>query len=214
MNTFSGKEETVTIKTNGHQIETEEILEGFLYSYRQLDTNAVKVYEASTDLYSLIDLLVAKGIIKADELDQHKGEVKKRLSDSFKESGIGVKVQNPGIDKYNLQEEAKIDCEKRKHLCRSACCALAYALSPQDIREGIRWCLGKPFMNVRADDGYCIHLQRDTLRCTIYESRPAVCRQYDCRKDRRIWLDFDKMIINPDLFKEGNSPHIETTSGE
>jgi len=61
MNTTSRKEETVTIKTNGHQIETGEIIEGFLYSYRQLDTNAVKVYEASADLYSLIDLLRPAG---------------------------------------------------------------------------------------------------------------------------------------------------------
>jgi Fe-S-cluster containining protein len=208
------KEEIVAIKTNGHQIETEEILEGFLYSYRQLDTNALKVYEASAHLYSLIELLVAKGIIGVDELDQRKKAVEKRLKDSFKEAGIGVRVQGSEVDKYNLPAEAKIDCENRKHLCHAACCALAYALSPQDIREGIRWCLSKPFMNARGADGYCIHLQRDTLSCNIYEHRPTVCRQYDCRNDRRIWLDFDKMVINPDLFG-GKSPlQNEEISGD
>ena len=195
----------MAIKTNGHQIETEEILEGFLYSYRQLDTNALKVYEASAHLYSLIELLVAKGIIGIDELDQRKKAVEKRLKDSFKEAGIGVRVQGSEVDKYNLSAEAKIDCENRKHICHAACCALAYALSPQDIREGIRWCLGKPFMNARDADGYCVHLQRDTFSCSIYEHRPTVCRQYDCRNDNRIWLDFDKMIINPDLSR-GKSP--------
>jgi Fe-S-cluster containining protein len=204
----------VTIKTNGHQIETEEILEGFLYSYRQLDTNATKVYEASAHLYSLIELLVAKGIIGIEELDQRKKAVEKRLRDSFTESDIGVRVQNAKIDKYSLEAEAEIDCESRKHLCHAACCAMAYALSPQDIREGIRWSLGKPFMNARGADGYCVHLNRDAMTCSIYERRPAVCRQYSCRNDRRIWLDFDKMIINPDLFKSENSGNNDRTSGE
>ena len=204
----------MAIKTNGHQIETEEILEGFLYSYRQLDTNAAKVYEASANLYSLIELLVAKGIIGVDELDQRKKAVEKRLKESFNESGIGVRVQNAKIDKYSLEAEAEIDCENRKHICRAACCAMAYALSPQDIREGIRWSLGKPFMNARGADGYCAHLHQDTLACSIYEHRPAVCRQYSCRSDHRIWLDFDKMIINPDLFKAENSVNTERTSGE
>ncbi len=189
----------MAIKTNGHQIETKEILEGFLYSYRQLDTNAVKVLEASVHLYSLIELLVAKGIIGVEELDQRKKIVQKRLNDNFKEAGIGVRVQGTEIDKYNLPAEAEIDCESRKHMCHAACCAMAYALSPQDIREGIRWCLGEPFMNARGADGYCVHLQRNTFSCSIYEHRPTICRQYDCRNDRRIWLDFDKMIINPDL---------------
>lgn len=193
----------MTISNNGHQIATEEILEGFLYSYRQLDVSALKVYQASAYLHSLIELLVAKGIIGVDELDERKKAVEKRLSGSFKEAGIGVRVQNADIDKYSLKEEAKIDCEKRIHICRAACCAMAYALSLQDIREGIRWSLGKPFMNVTGEDGYCAHLERGTFRCSIYERRPAVCRQYDCRNDRRIWLDFDKMAINPALLEGG-----------
>jgi Fe-S-cluster containining protein len=196
----------MTIKTNGngHSLETDEILEGFLYSYRQMDTNAVKVYEASASINSLIDLLVAKGIIDIEELEQRKKAEQKRLQESYKKDGVGVRVQNLDVDKYNLKDETNIDCEKRLPICRAACCALTYALSIQDINEGIRWSLGKPFMNARKTDGYCIHLQRDTLTCSIYEQRPSVCRQYSCRNDQRIWLDFDKMIINPNLFKEEN----------
>ncbi len=204
----------MAIKTNGHSLETEEILEGFLYSYRQLDTNALKVYEASAHLYSLIELLVAKGVIGIEELDQRKKAVEQRLQDSFKEAGIGVRVQRTEVDKYSLQEEAAIDCDQRLHICRAACCRLAYPLSVQDINEGIRWSLGKPFMNARASDGYCVHLQRDTMKCSTYEHRPSICRQYDCRNDRRVWLDFDKMIINPNPFEEGDPPHTEETSNE
>ena len=116
---------------NGHKLETHEILQGFLYSYRQLDTNALKVYEASAHLYSLIELLVAKGIIGVEELDQRKKAVEKRLTDSFKEAGIGVRVQRTEIDKYSSEAGVKIDCENRKHLCRAACCMLAFPLSLQ-----------------------------------------------------------------------------------
>ena len=204
----------MAMKTNGHHLETEEILEVFLYSYRQLDTNAVKVYEASAHLYSLIELLVTKGIIGVEELDQRKKIVEKRLQESFNEAGIGVRIQRSETDKYDTEAEARIDCDKRIHLCRAACCALTYALSLQDIDEGIRWSLGQPFMNARGADGYCVHLQRDNLQCNIYEHRPIVCRHYDCRNDRRIWLDFDNVTINPALFGEVNSPRTgETPDG-
>lgn len=202
------------IPTNGHQIAMGEVLEGFLYSYRQLDTNALKTYEALAHIHSLTELLVAKGIIGVEELDERKKVVEKRLEDGFKEAGIGVRVQNVGIDKYSPQGEATIDCEKRLPICRAACCTLAFALSLQDIREGIRWSLGEPFMNAREGDGYCVNLERDTCRCRIYEHRPAACRQYDCRNDHRIWLDFDAMVINSAVFEKGNPPCTKTTSDE
>ncbi len=201
-------------KTNGHNLDTDEILDGFLYSYRQLDTNAIKLYEASANLYSLIELLVAKGVIGVEELDQRKKAVENRLNKNFREAGIGVRVQNAGVDKYNLEEESKINCENRKHICRAACCTFAYALSLQDIREGIRWSLGKPFMNAKEPDGYCVHLNKDTLTCSIYERRPAVCRQYSCCNDHRVWLDYGKMILNPDIFKEKESSNSEETPSE
>lgn len=41
----------------------------------------------------------------------------------------------------------------------------------------------------RAEDGWCIALDRLTMRCTIYSRRPVVCRDYeeggdDCRIER------------------------------
>jgi Fe-S-cluster containining protein len=52
-------------------------------------------------------------------------------------------------------------------------------------------------MNLRDTDGYCTHLDRCTGGCRVYEQRPIPCRGYDCRKDKRIWLDFEKGVINP-----------------
>jgi Fe-S-cluster containining protein len=41
----------------------------------------------------------------------------------------------------------------------------------------------------RGDDGWCLALDRSTMRCTIYERRPLVCREYpeggaDCQVER------------------------------
>lgn len=192
----------MVIEVKKRNIEPREILDGFLYSYRQIDTSAVKLYEASVHLYALAELLVAKGIISTDELEEQKKEVKERLNQSFKDAEIGVRVRRQEVDKYALTSEAKIDCENRIHLCHGACCSFAYPLTMQDIKEGVRWSLGRPFLNARGSDGYCVHWQHDCSRCSIYENRPAVCREYDCRHDSRVWLDFEKMVINPNLFTE------------
>jgi Fe-S-cluster containining protein len=45
-------------------------------------------------------------------------------------------------------------------------------------------------------DGYCSHMDRDTCGCTIYANRPVPCRGFDCRKDERIWLDFEGKVPN------------------
>ena len=202
------------IKIDSHHIETKEMVEGFLYSYRQLDASLTRVYEASVHLYSLIELLISKGIIGIEELEEGKKIAGKRLEESYKKAGIGVRLQQTETDKYEVSEEIQIDCESRMHICRAACCRLSFSLSTQDIYEGIRWDLGNPFMNVIGESGYCVHLQPDVLRCTIYEQRPAICRKYDCRNDQRIWLDFDKMVINPNLYREKDSAPPEKATGE
>ena len=107
-------------------------------------------------------------------------------------------LQEPEYDKYAFEGEAQIDCAGRVHLCRAACCRLTFALSKQDIREGIvRWDLGQPYLIAQDKDGYCCHLDRASRSCGVREHRPVPCRAFDCRQDRRIWLDFERMIPNP-----------------
>ena len=41
----------------------------------------------------------------------------------------------------------------------------------------------------RLEDGWCAAVDRETMRCTIYERRPAVCRDFelggsDCLQER------------------------------
>lgn len=57
---------------------------------------------------------------------------------------------------------------------------------PTHLTEQNRW--GGWIMR-RRDDGWCAAVDRVTMRCTIYEKRPTVCRRFevgdtDCLKER------------------------------
>lgn len=202
-------------KARNSVVEVDELVEGFVNTYFQLDANIGRTYQASVHLYALIDLLVDKGVIRKDEFEKRMLAVEKRLKDSYREAGAGVLLhENADVDKYSLKENIDIDCEKRKHICHTACCAFTYSLSVQDIYEGVRWNLGHPFVSLKGENGYCVHWEPETMKCSIYERRPLSCRKYDCRKDPRIWRDFDKSIINPDLFVERNPDDAGKSSGD
>ncbi len=83
--------------------------------------------------------------------------------------------------------DAKITCAS----CKACCCRLEVILMgddavPAGYSETDRW--GGEVMK-RLDDGWCIALDRRTLLCSIYASRPGVCRDYpagegDCLVER------------------------------
>lgn len=178
----------------------EQVAEGLLYTHSRLNANTSKTLESASFLYALVEILQEKGIISIDELDERKRVVGQRLVEQLREQGTGVMLQDPDYDKYMFKDEVRIDCENRVHLCHAACCRLPFALSKQDIREGIvHWDLGKPYLIEQQRDGYCSHLERGTFRCGVHQHRPVPCRGFDCRRDKRIWIDFDKMIPNPDI---------------
>lgn len=64
--------------------------------------------------------------------------------------------------------------------CEACCCRLEVLLMgdddvpPRFIAEDA-W--GGTVMR-RLDDGWCAALDRNTMRCTIYERRPDVCREF------------------------------------
>ena len=181
----------------------QELSDGLLYIHSRLSENTQSALEAASFLYALVELLNEQGLISIDQLDQRKSQVAKRLAKKNSENGIGVLIQEPEYDKYSFEGEAKIDCENRVHLCKAACCRLPFALSKQDIRENIvHWDLGQPYIIAQEKDGYCTHLDRSCQECSIREHRPVPCRAYDCRKDNKIWLDFENKIINPDILKD------------
>lgn len=178
----------------------DEVVGGLLYCHHRENTNTSKTLEVAAFAYGLIELLLEKGLITEDELNERKRQVAQRLVDKLEDDGAGVMLQRPEIDKYAFEGGAEIDCENRVELCRAACCRLRFALSRQDLEEGVvRWELSRPYLIRRGADGYCGHFGRDTQRCTIYQQRPVPCRAYDCRGDRRIWADFENRVVSPEL---------------
>src|SRR5262250_1562695 len=185
---------------SGREKLRQELADGLLYIHSRLSENTKSTLEAASFLYALVELLSEQGLISIDKLDERKTEVAKRLAKKNSDKGVGVLLQEPEYDKYTFEGEAKIDCENRVHLCRAACCRLPFALSKQDVQEGtVHWDLGQPYLIAQDETGYCTHLDRGCYRCTVHERRPVPCRGYDCRRDRRIWLDFEGKVINPDI---------------
>jgi hypothetical protein len=177
-----------------------QVAEGLFYTHVRMSQSTHKTLEGSSFLYALIELLSERGVISINELDERKKEVGERLSAQLKEKGLGVMLQETEEDKYSFKGEVKIDCENRLHLCHATCCRLRFALSKQDVHEGVvRWELGRPYLIAHDKEGYCTHIERKTCRCTIRENRPLPCRGYDCRNDKRIWIDFEKKVINPNI---------------
>lgn len=180
----------------------QSIVNGLLYTHTRLNANQRKTLEATSFLYALVELLNEKGLITIAELDERKALVAQRLTEQVRREGNGALVQEPEYDKYNFPHGAQIDCEKRVHLCKASCCRLPFALSKQDVREGIvHWDFGQPYLIEHDASGYCTHMTQDTCACTIYDQRPAPCRGYDCLHDQRIWLDFAQMIPNPAILQ-------------
>ena len=179
-----------------------EIAEGLRYTHDRANSNTAKLLEVSSFAYAAIELLAEKGLIDIEVLDRKKKEIADRMVERFRQEGIGAAYQDPEHDKYTFQSSVAIDCENRIDLCKAACCRLRFALSHQDVAEGIvQWDFSHPYFIASDADGYCHHMDRTQMNCTIHENRPVPCRAYDCRQDKRIWSDFEQRIVSPELAK-------------
>ena len=84
--------------------------------------------------------------------------------------------------------ESHWDCAPYLHRCRAKCCTFTFALTREEVARGaIRHNPSRPFFIARDDDGYCPHLDRDTLHCLVRDERPLRCRRYDCQGDCNVW---------------------------
>lgn len=140
-----------------------------------------------------------------EELDDRKKQVSERLVRSFVESGMGLMYQDPEEDKYSFEKESFVDCGSRLHACRAICCKLPFALSKQDVKEGVvSWEFARPYLIAHGDDGYCVHLDKNTFQCSVREHRPLPCRGFGCQDNERwhVWADYDKMILNPEFIEQ------------
>lgn len=190
------------METDGHDALREEVARGLAYTHNRSNTNVGKLLEVTAFAYAAIEVLAEKGFLTVEELDERKKVVAERVAERFREAGMGVIRAEPDVDKYTFTggPGGEIDCAARIPLCHAACCRLQFGLTKQDVEEGIlKWEFAHPYMIRQEADGYCTHLDRGSCACTVYEHRPVPCRGYDCRKDSRIWEDFDARVPSPEL---------------
>ncbi len=169
---------------------------GFLGTHTQLSQSYGEIFQLTARLTGLAALLVEKGVLEAAEIHGAVEKAAAQLQESQVGTGLKFALLPERPDKYQVVP-TPMNCAERLPYCQSACCSLDVVLSTQDVEEGaVRWDLAHPYQLRRSRDGYCCHLQRETGGCEVYERRPYVCRSYSCANDKRIWLDFDKMIPN------------------
>jgi len=175
-----------------------EIMRGLVYTHNRANANTAELHKTSVTVAAVIDLLIDCGLIDAADLSARREQLAEELKRDYVSRGMAVAMQDFEVSKYEFKGGAEIYCESRLHLCKAACCRLPFALSKHDVQEGVvKWELGQPYMNARDEDGYCTHLDRTTHQCSVYNQRPIPCRGYDCRKDQRVWIDFEKRVVNP-----------------
>ena len=154
------------------------------------------VFETSVRVLALLEEMIARGQVDMRSLEERKERIK---AQEMERANAQASVQvAPNVDKYTMTDLPEIDCEARLHLCQGRCCTLTFPLSFQDLDEGIvRWEYSRPYLiRHRRSDGYCVHNTPDH-KCDVYANRPAICRTYDCRTDKRIWIDFENRIPAP-----------------
>lgn len=179
-----------------------QLARGLIYSHTRINDNTKRSLEASSFAYALIELLVEKGLITIAELDKRKKNVAERLIKRFTGSGIGLLYQEPEFDKHAFEQEANVDCHSCLNTCKAVCCKFPFALSRQDVEEGlIRWEFRRPYLIAHDSDGYCVHLDRETYRCSVHAHRPVPCRGFDCKNSNRwnVWNDDDQRYLNSKL---------------
>ncbi len=181
----------------------EEVERGLQFTHVMMSVNQEQGNEAVAYVQALADVLVEKGILKQEELDE---PLKKAREEVAQVLMPRVRLADMG-DKYAEGQSVEIDCFARLPLCHARCCTFKFFLTKQDLDEGVaRWDYGNPYWIKQAKDGYCVHSDPHTRGCTIHDQRPHVCRQYDCRNDKRIWIDFEKRIPAPMQPVSGDAP--------
>ncbi|MCM3870566.1 MAG: YkgJ family cysteine cluster protein [Pyrinomonadaceae bacterium] len=176
-----------------------QVERGSFFTHTVLGENRVRLNEVESFTYGLIDALVAKGVVSADEVSEATQHVRDQL---VGQDVIGVAL-TPETAEPKETPVTEVDCAARMHVCKAVCCKLDFPLSIPEIEGGeIKWDLGRPYLIRHESDGYCTHVDRETGGCGVYANRPSICRGYSCANDARIWKDFDKMELNNEWITE------------
>lgn len=155
-----------------------------------------RVSELEQLLLGLIDVLVSRGVVGEDDVEPAARAVADEIAkrNDVLPHTVTLREDSP---EQAARPAQFVDCAARMPICHAVCCKLTVRLSAEEVEGGqLRWDLGRPYVLRREEDGRCTHQDRATGFCGAYEDRPKPCRQYSCANDRRIWSDFEGMVLN------------------
>ncbi len=191
--------ESLIAKENKEEFERQLERLGF-FTQNGFTSQATRINEIEAVLYGLINTLLKDGTINQEKLESISASVKEDIANK-KEQFAGVSFNFDGSGEIPNQNNP-VNCNERLHICKSICCRLDFALSPEEVEAGkIKWDLGIPYRIRQGSDGYCTHNRKEDRCCGIYNDRPKVCKIYSCAEDKRIWNDFEKMELNEEWIK-------------
>ena len=91
------------------------------------------------------------------------------------------------VDPFAQAIDPTVSCSR----CEAVCCRLTVVLAPNDVvaPEWITHNADGVAVMARSADGWCSALDRTRMCCSIYETRPDVCRKFAmggpyCRAER------------------------------
>jgi Fe-S-cluster containining protein len=181
----------------------QQLTRGAYYLHTAMTRQAERLNESEAFLFGLIDTLLESGAVEETKLQGKINALREEVRMKGEQFTTGVMVrQDPALPPV----APDINCAERLPICQAACCRLSFALSVAELEEGkIRWDLGRPYLIRHDAQGRCVHLQAGSCGCSVYEDRPRVCKVYSCREDRRIWTDFEGMVLNTEWIEQNLS---------
>lgn len=102
-----------------------------------------------------------------------------------------------------------LDCDAGRKLgCRTFCCRLLVRLKPHEMKEGTDGLRSREYVD-KDEDGMCVHMDRETWKCRIWEERPEICREYDCNNDFLLQVAIRREFVSVvDLIEKASTADI------
>lgn len=97
---------------------------------------------------------------------------------------------NTDTDPYAESIDPRVHCDA----CEAVCCRLTVVLMPDDHVPA--WLVHRDAHGMetlaKGEEGWCAALDPVSMRCSIYEERPGICRKYamggpSCRHEQSKW---------------------------
>lgn len=201
-----------------------QVERGSMFTQASLDRIVSRMQDTESFVNELVDVLRARGVLQDEDLSEPvpdgefpgpkvealEGQVVDVTGWDDPDSPVGSLLagQWPSIayrlESADIPNGPPVNCAERMHVCHAVCCKLNFALTLGEVDAGkVKWDLGYPFLLRHNAEGKCVHNDKETGGCRVYEDRPGVCRRYSCVNDKRIWKDFDNMVLN-DIWLEAN----------